>query len=182
MYKIRNISLDYIKEKYKADKLEDLSQKELIEVCREKKVSVVERMKRKINPATGRNYDTPLFSKFDTIDAIIAKLSPSEYVSKDFWAEAGDRIAQLNEEEGILEKARKHLSGNETFQLFARFGLGFYKLEPFGEVELDVPESWVEWLKESPIGKILQISRIDVKQENITLDKKENGTVNRLKK
>jgi hypothetical protein len=164
MYTIRNKGLDNIKKDYSIEKLEELDADTLYTVATERKeFRVIPAQKIKNGNPAG-------LDRFATIDRIIDSLSVhvSAYLPVDYWEE---RHHEVNEESELLRMIKRHGLGEETFRLFARHNMGFYRLKPDEEIQLDVPKRWIQQLLQGPLGRVLEL----VGEEEVELPKPETG-------
>lgn len=179
MYKLRNKVLDNVLAKYNVEQLEDLTTDQIYTIATET-FKVVPEMK-----LTEKGKPVGL-DKYKTIDKIRAALSinMSAYLPIEYWEE---KHHELNQELGILDEVAKHESGEQTFRLFARHKMGFYRLAPGEVVELNVPGRWISELKESAMGRNLELLGVEdeeeakeVSVEEVTDEEVENSKLNEM--
>lgn len=182
MYKLRNKALDNVLTKYNIEQLEDLTTDQVYAVATDTFKVVPEMKLTEAGKPAG-------IDKYKTIDKIKAALSinMSAYLPIEYWEE---RHHELNQELGILEEVAKHEAGEQTFRLFARHKMGFYRLAPGEIVELNVPGRWVSELKESAMGRNLEILGVEdeeeeeevkeISVEDVTDEEVENSKLNEM--
>jgi hypothetical protein len=156
LYRIYNKALDGILAQTKKRSLMELSESELLDFCEEER----------INFSSHYKGGKPVgFNKQKTVAFIIQQYTYSDYVPLDsiyISSEKREEIARL----GFVEEMITQTHGDQTFELYAQHGLGFMKLMPRQEVELDLPERWVtEELSHRPYAKDLEIINLEKEEE-----------------
>ncbi len=139
MYKIKNVSLDRVYEKYNIKDLSELTDDQLVELCTTNKDFNTQPkyfIEKKMDDRITRGG----FDRYRTIDAIIDAHSFSDYMGNTYWEQRHIKEAERRKISDIL---KRNTSGEETFQVFADMGIGFYKLKPGDEVDLDVTSAWI---------------------------------------
>lgn len=136
MYRVTNISLVKVFEKYKVANLDELDNQSLIKFCNDPLV--------RISPQYLRDEITrkPIkFSRFDTIDYIIDQFSISFYMGREYW---DIRHVEQAEDRGLDNKLNKFTTGDKTVQQFADLKWGVSKLKPGESADLDLSDRFVD--------------------------------------
>jgi hypothetical protein len=170
VYTIINQSLSRLlsgeKNKVAYGKLADLNtygEDDLIAVCRILRVEPVYKYSKKDAEGTIPGRIIGVRTR-ETIDRIISVYTFDMYLPEEYWKKEHREKAR---EYSVIEQNKNAGTGRETFELFAKAGLGFANLRPEDKVEVDFPEEFVdEFLALHPMTDHLDI--IDNKGQKIT--------------
>lgn len=136
--KVKNISLDKILEEYGVKRIEQLDDEQLISLCKKLNVSEVWIMSKEqeVNQRRREGLD-----RVKVVENILRSNTYDDYMGSMNWGIEHDK---LDAKYKIRESLRTHMEGDETFKLFESMKMGFYRLKPGEERELDVTKDWIE--------------------------------------
>lgn len=156
MFRVKNIALDETFRKYGKNRLQDLSDEELLDVCAKFHVTVVWIKDKR----TGRIIS---LDKLPTIQNINKALTLSEYMGEMYWPEDLKLEAQKGE---IFEKLAAHTNGSDTFLLMEGLGVGFCDLAPGQERIVNFSSRWIkDILTHKSFFKFLELENLDEKND-----------------
>lgn len=141
-YTFYNKSLDFAKDKYKVNSLQDLRNLDkmaLNEIAG--KVGAYQGMmpvENKENPLDERGF---IWDKYLTIKNIENTTAINYYVSNMYW---DDDIRKRLEEAKFITRLKDVNKGDDTFRLAQEFGIGFYDFKAFETRTLEVSQEWLE--------------------------------------
>lgn len=156
MYKVRNTSLDKTLEKYGVKKVYELTKEQLSEVCYDGIQIPGESKKRTFQPKSLSKENGGGIDRFGTAQIIESDLTVSLYMSDVYWEQRHFDIAT---EIGFEDILKGHETGDQTMEVFAQFGMGFYNLRPGMEVEVDLTKRFIdEVLNVHPVHTVIKVT------------------------